>query len=516
MKSANHGAGKPAGRIGGIVLRALLIVIAVALPLSAQAPGSLAVYANLNTARANHAAATLPGGQALIVGGTDSSGGALTSAEVFSLSGNSSTTLPTGLAVGVSGLTATVLNDNTVLLAGGLDASGSPVAAAQLYDPALNAFVALPTMNAARSHHTATLLANGAVLIAGGSDGAGQLASLEIFDPTTRTFSVVGNLQNARQDHTATLLTDGTVLIAAGAGSSGPLSSAEIFNTLGNTVTPAGSLNQARTRATASMLYNFDSTVLIEGGQGAGGVDLNTAEEYDPVTGTFTTLTSRMNIARSGHVGVTLPYNGKVLIAGGTSSGTPVAANELYDPVAGAFVADESSSVARDEIAANLFAIPAVGQVLLSGGLDASGNPLTLTEMFAYPTIRTDKSDYPPGSPVTIYGAGWAPGEQVTIQIQETDSDDTFLTDTADSSGSFTDTSFGDHGQRRRREIPDDSDESNVGGDGTVQVHGQHHYHEHRGHPVKYQRQHWGALRAVHGYAHFRQWQRNRQSRAFE
>ncbi len=190
------------------------------------------------------------------------------------------------------------------------------------------------------------------------------------------------------------------------------------------------------------MLYNFDSTVLIEGGQGAGGVDLNTAEEYDPATGTFTTLTAHMNTARSGHVGVTLPYNGKVLIAGGTSAGAPVAANELYDPVTGAFVANEPSAVARDEFAANFFAVPAVGQVLLSGGLDASGNPLTLTEMFAYPTIRSDKSDYPPGSPVIIYGAGWAPGEQVTIQIQETDSDDTWLTDTADSSGSFTDSSF--------------------------------------------------------------------------
>ena len=51
-------------------------------------------------------------------------------------------------------------------------------------------------------------------------------------------------------------------------------------------------------------------------------------------------------------------------------------------------------------------------------------------------------ADYPPGSPVTIYGAGFAPGETVTIQVQETDSDDTWLTDTADSTGSFTNTSF--------------------------------------------------------------------------
>ncbi len=172
--------------------------------------------------------------------------------------------------------------------------------------------------------------------------------------------------------------------------------------------------------------------MLIEGGQGAGGTDLNTAELYDPVAQTFTTLAAQMITPRSGHVGVTLPYNGKVLIAGGTSAGQPVAANELYDPVVNAFVANQPMSVARDEFAANFFAVPAVGQVLMSGGVDASGNPLTLSEMFAYPTIRTDKSEYAPGSPVVIYEAGWAPGETVTTQIQETDSDDTWLTDTAD------------------------------------------------------------------------------------
>src|SRR6202040_236287 len=136
-------------------------------------------------------------------------------------------------------------------------------------------------------------------------------------------------------------------------------------------------------------------------------------------TQTFTTLSVHMITARSGHVGLTLPYNGKVLIAGGTSAGAPVAANELYDPITGAFVANEPMSIARDAFAASFFAVPAVGQVLMSGGSDASGKALAMSEMFAYPTIRSDKPDYSPGSPVTITGTGWAPGETVTVQIQE-------------------------------------------------------------------------------------------------
>ena len=433
---------KSAGRVAATILKAILVVIAMALPLSAQGPASWTLSGNLNAPRANHAAAALPNGQALIVGGTGSSGTALTSAEIFSLASNTFTTLPTGLPAGVSGLTATVLNDNTVLLAGGLNSAGKSVNTAELFDPSVGGFIKLPMMKVARSHHTATLLSDGRVLIAGGFYTTAPLANQEIFDPAKRTFTAVAPLKHARMDHTATLLTDGTVLIAGGAGSSGPLNSAEIFNPVTGKVTATGSLRQARTRATASRLYNFDGTVLIEGGQAVGGADLNTAEEYDPATGAFTTLATHMNTARSGHVGVILPYNGKVLIAGGTSGGQPVAANEVYDPVANAFVANEPMSIARDEFAANFFALPAVGQVLMSGGADASGNPLALTETYAYPTIRTDKSDYPPGSPVTIYGTGWAPGEQVTVQIQETDSDDTFLTENADSTGAFTDNSF--------------------------------------------------------------------------
>src|ERR1019366_6065520 len=78
----------------------------------------------------------------------------------------------------------------------------------------------------------------------------------------------------------------------------------------------------------------------------------------------------------------------------------------------------------------------------MSGGLDSSGNALAMSEMFSYPTIRTDQSDYPPGSPVIIYGSGWFRGDPGMDDLQETESGDPFLTDTADATCSFTDTSF--------------------------------------------------------------------------
>ena len=439
MNSDHQGARKSAGRISTIALNAILVVIAMALPLSAGGPGSWTSTGSLNTARANHAAAMLPNGQALIVGGVGESGKPLKSAEIYNLTNNSFTALTAGLPTAVSGMTATVLNDNTVLFAGGLNSAGNPASAAELYDPTQNAFIKLPAMTKARAHHTATLLLNGSVLIAGGTNAAGPLANLEIFNPASGTFTAAGKLKYARQDHTATLLYDGTVLIAGGSNASGPLASAELYDPVSGKVTEVGSLNEARTLATASLLLDIGGTVLIEGGQDATGADLDTAEAYDPATASFTTLTAQMITPRSGHVGLTLPYNGKVLIAGGTSNGQPVADNELYDPVTGTFVANDPMSVARDEFAANFFALPAVGQVLLSGGVDSTGTPLALTETFSYQTIRTDKPDYPPGSPVIIYGAGWAPNETVLIEILQSNDENEEFSDTADSNGAFTD-----------------------------------------------------------------------------
>lgn len=64
----------------------------------------------------------------------------------------------------------------------------------------------------------------------------------------------------------------------------------------------------------------------------------NTAERYDPVSNTFTALTTTMKSARALHT-ATLLANGKVLWAGGgydpmSSAFTIVNTPDVYDPVA--------------------------------------------------------------------------------------------------------------------------------------------------------------------------------------
>jgi hypothetical protein len=116
-----------------------------------------------------------------------------------------------------------------VLVAGGLiapdsttDATASPsmdvhaTTTAEIYDPASGTFGPTGAMLQGMSGQTATCLQDGRVLLAGGYDGGSLLATAELFDPVRGTFASVGPLTTARFDDTATLLQSGLVLVAGG------------------------------------------------------------------------------------------------------------------------------------------------------------------------------------------------------------------------------------------------------------------------------------------------------------
>src|SRR5256884_660943 len=150
-----------------------------------------------------------------------------------------------------------------------------------------------------------------------------------------------------------------------------------------------------------------------------------------------------MRTKRSGHLGVQLLHNGKVLISGGTSGGQLVASAEVYDPVTGAFWPVDSPGTARRLFGASFFELPYTGILLAMGGLDGAETPLASSEVFFYPTLRSDKPDYAPGETVTLMGEGWRPNEQVAINIRESSGDpDTNLTAAADANGAFTNSEF--------------------------------------------------------------------------
>ena len=139
--------------------------------------------------------------------------------------------------------------------------------------------------------------------------------------------------------------------------------------------TATGNLNTGRFHHTATLLAN--GKLLIAGGfsscNNSGCTTLDTAELYDPATGTWST-TGKMSTPRSAHIAVRLP-NGKVLVAGGSSNTQTLSSAELYDPATGTWSATGSLSVNRGE---SLGILLPNGKVLMTSGVTNVGGNFVL------------------------------------------------------------------------------------------------------------------------------------------
>jgi hypothetical protein len=67
-----------------------------------------------------------------------------------------------------------------VLVVGGVDSGGNDLTSAELYDPVTGVWSTTGSLATGRGSHTATLLPNGKVLVSGGYN-AGPLASAELY-----------------------------------------------------------------------------------------------------------------------------------------------------------------------------------------------------------------------------------------------------------------------------------------------------------------------------------------------
>lgn len=277
-------------------------------------------------------------------------------------------TIPAGKLIdGRVNHTATLLPDGKVLLAGGEGDDDGASNSAELYDPALNRFLSTGHLVNGRSEHLATLLPNGKVLVTGGISRAAagphvawlDIAKHELYDPASGSFSVAENIP----DGIPVPLANGKTLFISA-------DSAKLYDPLSGRVTSAGNLVSKRTREfTATLLPN--GKVLIAGGIGEGGIGgyfmFDSGEIYDPITNSFT-ATSNMAQKRSNHTATLLP-DGRVLIAGGNSTGDSLDSAELYDVKTDRFSPAGNLITSRFGHSANL--LPN-GKVLIAGGRGGS------------------------------------------------------------------------------------------------------------------------------------------------
>jgi hypothetical protein len=282
----------------------------------------------------------------------------------------------------------------------------------QLYNPVTGMFTAGPLMNGFAEDTNQVQLTDGRILIAGG-DGSNlqgtetALKTAQIFHPSTGKFTLVrGRLTIPRQVIAAAQIVgcgcanEGKVLIAGGTGINGnALRSAELFDPSAGTFKATGMMNSPRAHATASALSG--GKILIAGGTESDrlGPSLDTAEIYDPVTGTFSLTTTvfpgtgtNMTDFRSNHMATTL-NDETILIAGGENdTGTastqrvPLRTAEIYDPSTGSFTATAQEMTAgRDFATATLISGSGTaldGQVLIAGGEDVNFFTLDTAEIY--------------------------------------------------------------------------------------------------------------------------------------
>jgi hypothetical protein len=367
---------------------------------------SFTAAGTMTSPRVAQTATLLGNGKVLMTGGTIAEFTMTNTAELFDpASGTFTSLFPNHMFSARAAHTATLLPSGKVLIAGGFnyETSNRTLTTAELFDPATGTFTSLPSMTTDRRYHTATLLPNGKVLIAGGyRDTEVATHTAEIFDPATETFTpLASTMILGRGDHTATLLPNGKVLIVGGytcCDATGLDSRADLFDPATGTFTPTVFMGVILFLHTATLLPN--GKVLIAGGYENSAIfnATNAALVFDPALGIFTPLPP-MTLPRMYHTATLLP-SGKVLITGGALAwlvGPYILTNtaELFDPVTGTFTSlspGTAMTTTRIEHTATL--LPN-GKVLIAGGGN-DGFVVSISntaELFDSPTDRAGFSE---------------------------------------------------------------------------------------------------------------------------
>jgi len=197
----------------------------------------------------------------------------------------------------------------------------------------------------------------------GGTNAANTLFTYQT--PPSLTWSNATSMNTARSYAAAVVLNDGKVLVTGGLdASNNVLSTAERYDPVAGTWTTI-SMVAGRWLHRAEKLA--DGRVLVIAGANQSRTALNSAEIYDPATGNFTAVASLAE-SREEHASAVLS-DGKVLVHGGWVGSSIRSSGEVYDPATNTWTATTGTNVTRVE---HELVRLTNGKVLMIGGHDGS------------------------------------------------------------------------------------------------------------------------------------------------
>jgi fibronectin-binding autotransporter adhesin len=195
----------------------------------------------------------------------------------------------------------------------------------------------------------------------GGTNAANTLYTYEV--TPSLTWTNVTPMNTARVNAAAVVLNDGKVLVTGG-----PNGTAERYDPVAGTWT---TINMVSARWLHRAEKLADGRVLVIAGAVSGTRNaLNTAEIYDPATGTFSAVA---NLAESRETfASTVLSNGKVLVHGGWNGSSVRSSGEVYDPATNTWTAT-GASVPRNSH--ELVTLPNGKVLMISGHTGAVHGP---------------------------------------------------------------------------------------------------------------------------------------------
>ena len=341
------------------------------------------VIAGLSTARTGVASARLVGGGVLCVGGTEA-GGVSSAVDLLSVSNGSSngqrSSPATGLATARTLAVVVPLSDGRALILGGNDGGGAALSAVELYTPGASGGTvqaAYSSALAARAGATATRLADGRVVLLGGSEGGTARQDVALVSGASQaSLTSAGQLLVGRSEHGAVLLPDGRVFVAGGTNTlgsdGGALANAEIYDPSSQSSLSVASMKRARRRV--GLAY-VDGAVIAVGGSGASD-SATTVERYELETNTWVDIADPTGTSRPAPAAVAYGP-GYALVVGGQAGAERYLGDA--DVVTSSFELLESIPQPRADHSAT---VDSQGNVLVVGGTSQVSSATTSVQLF--------------------------------------------------------------------------------------------------------------------------------------